>query len=199
MILKYNYWQFQSVLPKKVCEDIIKFAKEKKQQKGKVGGNNKLKADLSKRDSNVVFLNEDWIYKTVLPYINTANQNAGWNFQTDHAESSQFTIYKKGQYYNWHFDANSEPYKKRKDDVLNGKIRKLSMTVSLNDPKEYSGGDFEFRVFDLKGKGVIHKCKEIRPQGSIVVFPSFMHHRVTPVTKGERNSLVVWVVGNPYV
>jgi hypothetical protein len=130
MILKYNYWQFQSVLPKKVCEDIIKFAKEKKQQKGKVGGNNKLKADLSKRDSNVVFLNEDWIYKTVLPYLNTANQNAGWNFQTDHAESSQFTIYKKGQYYNWHFDANSEPYKKRKDDVLNGKIRKLSMLTT---------------------------------------------------------------------
>ena len=198
MILKYNYWQFNSILPKQVCENIIKFAKEKKQKKGKVGGNES-KPNLAQRDSNVVWLNEKWVYKTVLPYLQIANKNAGWNFQLDKAESAQFTIYKKGQYYKWHFDARDEPYKKHKDKKLNGKIRKLSMTVSLNDPKEYSGGNFEFRVFDLKGKGVIHKCKEIRPQGSIVVFPSFMHHRVTPVTRGERNSLVIWVVGNPYV
>ena len=71
MILKYNYWQFQSILPKEVCENIIKFAKEKKQKKGKVGMNNKLKPNLVKRDSNVVWLKEDWIYKTVLPYLDS--------------------------------------------------------------------------------------------------------------------------------
>ena len=95
MILKYNYWQFQSILPKEVCENIIKFAKEKKQKKGKVGMNNKLKPNLAKRDSNVVWLKENWVYKTVLPYLDIANKNAGWNFQTDVAESAQFTIYKK--------------------------------------------------------------------------------------------------------
>ena len=197
MILKYNYWQFQSVLPKKVCEDIIKFAKEKKQQKGKVGGNNKLKADLSKRDSNVVFLNEDWIYKTVLPYLNTANQNAGWNFQTDHAESSQFTIYKKGQFYDWHCDNYKEPYKEHINPNLIGKTRKLSLTLQLSDPKDYSGGELEFDMTVNKNKPYREVFKK-NSQGTIVVFPSFIEHRVKPVKKGTRYSLVNWSCGYPW-
>tara|TARA_R100001086_G_C11836469_1_gene257956 strand:+ start:483 stop:1082 length:600 start_codon:yes stop_codon:yes gene_type:complete len=199
VITKYHYWKFDSALPKETCEYIIKFAKDKRQRKGKIGVKNKKKDIHKKRNSNIVWLTERWIYNLVLGYVATANKNAGWNHQINKAEGMQFTIYKKGQYYGWHFDAYPEAFKKNKDKQLNGKIRKLSMTVSLNDPKEYEGGDFEFRLFDLEGKPIVHKCTEIRPQGSIVVFPSFVHHRVTPVTKGERNSLVVWSVGDPYV
>lgn len=206
MICKYHYWVFKEVLSKKICEDIIKFAKQEKENIALVGGMKEKKFskkqinDLNKkRNSNVVWLREKWIYDQISPYLMTANKNAGWNYQLDRSESMQFTIYKKGQHYDWHFDCFPDVYKDQKEEQLNGKIRKLSMTVSLTDPKEYKGGDFEFKVPDGKGDPVIHKCKEIKPQGSIIVFPSYIIHRVTPVTKGERNSLVVWTVGNPYV
>ena len=81
-----------------------------------------------------------------------------------------------------------------------GKIRKLSATVSLSDSKEYSGGDLEFDFRNINpDKGHNRKiCKEIKPKGSIVVFPSHVWHRVTPVTKGTRYSLVIWNLGYPF-
>ncbi|MDB2656544.1 2OG-Fe(II) oxygenase [Crocinitomicaceae bacterium] len=69
--------------------------------------------------------------------------------------------------------------------------RKLSVTVQLSDPDEYEGGDLEFMIN--------HKTvKAPRKKGTIVVFPSFIMHRVTPITKGTRQSIVGWVSGPPY-
>ena len=68
------------------------------------------------------------------------------------------------------------------------------MTVLLND--NYEGGELEFATYNKE------KCKITVPEfnriGSIVVFPSAMEHRVTPVTKGIRHSLVVWFLGPPF-
>ena len=131
-----------------------------------------------------------------------ANELAGWNFEWDWSESCQFTKYKKGQYYDWHCDSWDKPYVNTQNpqDPTNGKIRKLSVTVTLSDPKEYKGGELEFDYRDLdpdkKRKPV--KCKEILPKGSLVVFPSFVWHRVCPVKSGERNSLVIWNLGYPF-
>ena len=74
------------------------------------------------------------------------------------------------------------------------------MSVSLSDPKNYKGGDleFDFRNVETGKKPNIRKCKELLPKGSIVVFPSYVWHRVTPVTKGTRYSLVIWNLGWPY-
>ena len=82
-------------------------------------------------------------------------------------------------------------------DPTNGKIRKLSVTVTLSDPKEYSGGEleFDFRNLDPDKPRKPVKCKEILPKGSLVVFPSFVWHRVCPVKRGERKSLVIWNLG----
>ena len=77
------------------------------------------------------------------------------------------------------------------------KIRKLSVTVSLTDPKEYKGGELEFD-FRNQDKSNIRTCTEILPKGSLVVFPSFVWHRVKPVTKGVRHSLVIWNLGYPF-
>jgi PKHD-type hydroxylase len=81
-----------------------------------------------------------------------------------------------------------------------GKIRKLSVTVSLTDPKEYKGGEleFDFRNEDPDKKRAMRTCTEILPKGSVVVFPSFVWHRVKPVTKGVRHSLVIWNLGYPF-
>ena len=155
----------------------------------------------TKRDSNIVWMSDRWIYKEIQPYVYKANQNAGWNFEWDFSEACQFTKYQKGQYYDWHCDSWDRPYiREHANDPSHGKIRKLSVTVTLSDPKDYKGGEleFDFRQNDPDKKRQIIKCKEILPKGSLVVFPSFVWHRVCPVTRGERNSLVIWNLGYPF-
>ena len=75
------------------------------------------------------------------------------------------------------------------------KVRKLSMTVNLTKPENYAGGNLKFDIGPHSGKDRYKVCKEIRPQGSIIIFPSFMYHCVTPVTRGNRYSLVLWSLG----
>ena len=87
--------------------------------------------------------------------------------------------------FDWHIDEMNP----RKD----GKIRKLSMSILLNDPSEYEGGVLEFNT-----PNGLFQCKELNQAGSLVVFPSNVSHRVTPVTKGTRYSLVSWSLGPPY-
>ena len=145
-------------------------------------------------------MNDRWVYKEIQPYVHQANANAGWNFEWDFSESCQFTKYKKGQYYDWHCDSWDRPYQRQQGDPSNGKIRKLSVTVTLSDPKDYKGGEleFDFRNLDPDKPRKPVKCKEILPKGSLVVFPSFVWHRVCPVKSGERNSLVIWNLGYPF-
>jgi predicted 2-oxoglutarate/Fe(II)-dependent dioxygenase YbiX len=204
MNLKYNYWYFTSELSKQVCNKIIKAGKNKKSELGIVGNikeknKKRIKEIKNKRNSNVSWLNDQWIYETITPYVLGANESAGWNFETSWSEACQFTKYSKGQFYDWHQDSWEEPYKS--DNInFNGKIRKLSVTVSLSDSKEYEGGELQFKIFNTKTNDFdLITCKEILPQGSIVVFPSHILHRVTPVTKGTRYSLVIWTLGNPFV
>ena len=202
MNLQYYYWYFKNAIPSRICDDIIRYGKQLQQQTAITGQNkNKKIKDLKKqRDSNIVWLNERWIYNEIHPFVRAANENAGWNFQWDWSEECQFTIYKKGQHYDWHCDSWDKPYDNPEGNhPYQGKIRKLSVTVSLSDEKDYSGGELEFDFKNNDKKNRISKCKEIKAKGSIIVFPSFVWHRVCPVTRGERNSLVIWNLGNPFV
>ena len=210
MNLTNYYWYFKSAIPERICDDISKYGKQLQEQIAVTGGygdskklNKKQLIDLKKkRDSDIVWMNDRWVYKEIQPYIHQANASAGWNFNWDFSESCQFTKYKKDQYYDWHWDNHNEPFNfpDNPKDPRNGKIRKLSVTVTLSDPKDYKGGEleFDFRSGDPNKKPVIRKCTEILPRGSLVVFPSFVWHRVCPITKGERNSLVIWNLGKPY-
>ena len=121
---------------------------------------------------------------------------AGWNFQWDWTEAPQFTIYGPNQFYNWHVDT-SLPYDTPDNLNTHNKIRKISMTINLSDPKDYKGGHFEFNFRDHHdiNKCKPHRVKEIRDKGSLIVFPSDTWHRVTPITRGTRYSLVVWNLG----
>ena len=209
MNLTNYYWYFQSVIPERICDDIVKYGHQMQDQMAVTGGygdkklNQKEIKDLKKkRDSNIVWISDRWVYREIQPYVHQANANAGWNFEWHFSESCQFTKYKKGQYYDWHCDSWDKPYYKPQNpqDPSNGKIRKLSVTVTLSDPKDYKGGEleFDFRNFDPDKKRNVRKCTEILPKGSLVVFPSFVWHRVCPVKSGERNSLVIWNLGSPF-
>ena len=204
MNLEYYYWYFQSAIPPKICDDIIKYGLSQQEQTAFTGDlkpdkelTDKETKDLSKkRKSNVVWMDDRWIYKEIHPYVRQANTNAGWNFEWDWSESCQFTKYKLNQFYDWHCDSWPKPYDKPESPNSHSKIRKLSVTVSLSDETEYEGGDFEFDFRSSEdGSNQPQVCKEIRPKGSVVVFPSFVWHRVKPVTSGTRYSLVMWNLG----
>lgn len=207
MNLHYYYWYFEKAIPERICDDIVRFGLEQEKQTALTGSGAKKIEDVSpeelkniqqKRKSDIVWLSEKWIYKEIHPFINAANKNAGWNFDWDWSQNCQFTEYKKGQYYDWHCDSHQNPYDLPDSPNEHGKIRKLSMTLTLSHEDEYEGGDLEFDLrhnTDVPEKIV---CKEIKPKGSIVVFPSFVWHRIKPVTKGTRHSLVCWNLGLPF-
>jgi hypothetical protein len=175
------------------------------------------------RDSKVAWLEDSWLYETITPFIAEANKKAGWNWEYDYHESFQFTQYDSpGGLYGWHKDGESDwhgifrrhidgihenynyddgrlPAGFTKNHNMVGKVRKISMTINLNKPGEYEGGNLKFDFgMHVPAKDRFHICEEIRPQGSIIVFPSFLDHCVTPVTSGTRYSLVLWTLGAPW-
>ena len=171
------------------------------------------------RDSEVCWFNQTWLYDLIHPFIHTANKAAGWRYEWDFSESFQFTKYTPGGFYGWHADGNSDhlgAYKRYIPGVrptdesggiptgytnnpnMVGKVRKLSLTLNLNEPGEYEGGNLKFDFGPHSAGKRFHEVEEIRPQGSMVIFPSYTYHQVTPVTKGTRYSLVLWSLGQPF-
>jgi len=201
MQLKHYYWYFENALPERIRKDILEYGKLLKDEKAKTFGYRDKELSPSqekqldkKRNSTVVWMNDRWIYREIQPYAQLANENAGWNYHWDWSESCQFTKYegsKKG-HYNWHTDCGLAPNE-------NNKIRKLSMIIPLVDGNEYEGGDFELNLNNPENENNIVTIKEARIKGTVIVFPSFVWHRVTPVTSGTRYSLVNWHQGRPFV
>ena len=170
----YDYYVYNRAVPKKTCDQIIKFA-EGKWEEASVGGENITKRNVRKgvRDSQVAWSNCPNLFELVWGYLNDANE---------------ITKYQDGGFYEFHKDGNG--FTRDVTDkklVTYNKTRKLSMTIVLND--DYEGGEFEFF-----GNGTIKE-----KMGTVIVFPSYMQHRVLPVTKGVRYSLVVWFCGEPFI
>lgn len=134
------------------------------------------KSEISWIDNN----NEtNWLYEK-LAFI--ARQLNGQFFDFDlygFVEHMQYTTYRpEGDHYTWHMDKG----------MTNGAPRKLSMVLQLSDPSEYDGGELQFFT---QSEPIIAEKK----MGLVYVFPSWIMHRVTPVTRGTRKSLVVWIAG----
>jgi PKHD-type hydroxylase len=198
-----QYWSWagwpEGAINKEVCQKLIKLGKGNWNQAMMIGDVEETKEYYSNwhavRESDIVFSTEQWVYDLVFPYMNHANENAGWKYNIIAAEDYQVTRYTKGGQYTWHKDglgSHHETYTDPNQPLLSGNTRKLSMSIVLNS--DFEGGDFEIRGF-RDDKDRVSRMKG----GSIIVFPSFMEHRVTPVTKGTRYSLVVWFVGPPFV
>ena len=206
-----NEWYiFEGALDKKTCNKIKRLARNNWEEssvdtsKGitdeerKTGRKGDFKPDPKTRISDIAWITDQWVYDTIWPYMQEANQEAGWGYHIKAAESMQITRYRKGGFYNFHRDGNGDhlsAYYQPDNAFMHGHVRKLSMTTLLSD--SYEGGEFQFASY---GK---EECKISIPEfskvGSIVVFPSSMEHRVAPVTKGIRHSLVTWFVGPPFV
>ena len=152
--------------------------------------------DNKTRISDVYWTTEQWLYDLIWPFMLEANKSAGWNLDISAAEDIQITRYKKGGFYNWHRDGISDSlsaYDRPNKPLMHGNVRKMSVSLMLND--DYEGGEFEFSGL-AKGECEITSIKNLKA-GDMLFFTSGMEHRVTPVTKGVRYSLVNWFVGPP--
>ena len=207
MQLVNEWYYFENVLSSDVCEIILGLSDEEwdagvvdnsKKEAGftdeeRIKGtkrNWEEKKDL--RTSDIKWINNDGleiVRGIVGPYMIAANEQAGWKFIINHMQNSQLTRYNEGEFYTWHRDGGS-------DHLFNSGdwVRKISMTVCLND--DYEGGELQMCSY-----GRTEHTIEAPPQGkgTIIVFPSFMDHQVTPVTKGVRYSLVTWFTGPPFI
>jgi PKHD-type hydroxylase len=103
-----------------------------------------------------------------------------YRFDITGLENLQYTVYhgSEGGHYDWHIDYGAH----------NPRPRKISLTVQLSEPTAYEGGELQFRAGPQTGTAP-------KRRGTIVAFPSFFLHRVTPVTSGIRKSLVIWAAG----
>lgn len=136
--------------------------------------------DTKSRRSKVIFLSDVAIKMELYNVIAEVNREH-FQFDIDPICHLQYTEYDAEYlgHYDWHFD---DPIIKKPQ------VRKLSMSMPLSDPDDYQGGNFEIEGIDVP-------AEKTRGKGSMLIFPSFCGHRVTPVTKGKRKSLVAWFSG----
>lgn len=173
-----NYFSEEEV------DKIIDFEELQEFTEGKMGsGGTNMNKEY--RDSDISWLRwtpeSRWIFDKFAGLLGQINHSS-FMYDIDGFDAFQYTKYKKGQHYSWHFDAFTE---------YQSFERKISAVVMLTDPSKYSGGELEIVV-----DGNIEKPLSIRPsRGSVVLFASWMPHRVAPVKSGTRKSLVAWVMG----
>lgn len=178
-----SYAYQENLFSKEECELIIKIGNKNKLKDGEVGlGKHKTTKNLKIRDSKICWLYPDndtsWIYRKLTDCVINLN-NKFFNFDiTSFSEGLQFT----------HYKAPSGHYSAHVDKALNTGIRKLSIVVQLTDPSKYKGGNLNLIEGD-------EPFTLMKGQGTLLLFPSYTLHQVTPITKGERNSLVAWITG----
>ncbi|HET7818130.1 MAG TPA: 2OG-Fe(II) oxygenase [Bacteroidia bacterium] len=123
----------------------------------------------------------DWIYNKLGEACQQINLNRYKFDITGFQTELQLANYEGNGFFEWHMDFGAGAISNRK----------LSITVQLSSPDEYEGGELQFMI----NQNIFTAPKE---KGTAIIFPSFALHRVTPVTKGSRKSIVGWIAGPPY-
>ncbi|MBL4708223.1 MAG: 2OG-Fe(II) oxygenase [Flavobacteriales bacterium] len=186
LALKHNYADFlhlENILLLEEINQIRNFWEPDKTEKATIDSEDVYDDEL--RKSSVMFIDNNegngWLYhKLATLAINTNNQHYCFDILGFHQEL-QLTKYTTGDFFEWHLDFGAG----------NISARKLSITIQLSDSEEYEGGDLQFMI----NQKVVSAP---RKKGTVIIFPSFIMHRVTPITKGIRQSIVGWVSGPPY-
>ena len=150
-------------------------------QEATIGPNGNEVIETKVRNSKTAWWYEDhWVTSIFSHYFNKANRDL-WEYDLTFLKGIQITKYNEGDKYDWHCDYGSEPVAEH--------TRKLSATLLITDPSEFEGGDLE--IIDYHGNNI----KMEKSKGTMFIFDSRIPHRVTPVTKGTRISLVSWMLG----
>ena len=187
---KWKSWIVETTTPlftPRQCQMVIDAGRKQSPQKAQVGmGRPEASGvDTKKRTTTISwipFKEMEPMYNQINQFIQKANRNHFGFEDIQITEQAQFTEYPEGGFYDWHMDTDvnmkHEP-----------PVRKISMTLLLSPENQFEGGDLE-----LMAPGKTAKLK----QGHAITFASFINHRVAPVTKGVRQSLVMWFGGEPF-
>jgi PKHD-type hydroxylase len=172
----------------KQCQMIVDAGHQQKPETAKVGGAGEEGEHNTKKRVTTIswipFVKMPEMYKQIENQLSIVNLNHFGFDGVTLTEPAQFTEYPKGGFYDWHMDLNAFGQ--------NGQnpIRKISMTLLLSDPKDFNGGDLLFsEMGDTKPLPL--------KQGQAIFFASFLRHKVAPVKKGIRRSMVMWFGGPP--
>ena len=178
----------QPIFTPRQCQMIIDAGRAEPRQNASVGSGTGKKEgvlDTKTRTSHVSwipFKKMTEMYKDIERVMKQTNGNHFGFDGMQITELAQYTEYPEGGFYDWHVDNDvnmqHEP-----------PVRKISMTCLLSPESEFEGGDLE-----LMAEGKVAKIK----QGQAIFFASFIRHRVKPVTRGRRQSLVMWFGGTPF-
>lgn len=187
---KSNFWKFDDVISDNQIKQIIDIGYGIGWKQSTIGGvSSEQDVDTSVILGDRIFFNDQqWLYNLIFPLMHIANENAGWKFDITRAEDFHITRWDIGGHYDYHIDGlGFHEYKT--DNNLNGMTRKISIVIWLND--DFEGGEFEFHP--TYGSDNLH----IPKKGQAMLYPSWIMHRVRPVTKGKRYSVLTCFVGNP--
>lgn len=167
------------------CAKIIDYGLKIGLYTAEVGEKDKATVTNTIRKSRVAWLRWspeiDWVFERLTKYAKQINHKHYKFDLSGFFEKLQFTEYlAPDSHYSWHMD------------LAEGELsrRKLSLVVQLSSPDDYQGGELQFFAEPLK---IVPK-----KHGALTIFPSYMYHRVTPITKGKRYTLVVWISGHPF-
>ena len=185
----------EPILTPEQCEKIIRIGQTQPQTKGGLmkGPTPSHTIDYTYRKSTISWIPFDLapeIYGIIFNGMATTNTNFFAFDDMQMNEPGQYAEYSKGDFYDWHIDigVNMAPMPM---------VRKISMSILLNDPKEFEGGEVE--IFGGKFKDdTQHEHVQKLKQGQALFFASFFLHRVNTVTEGNRKALVMWFGGTPF-
>ena len=186
---KWMSWIVETTIPlftPEQCNEIIACGRRQPPQQAKVGmGRPEGGLDTKKRTTTISwipFKEMPEMYNDLNTFIQKTNLNHFGFDDVRITEQAQFTEYPEGGFYDWHMDSDvvmlHEP-----------PVRKISMTLLLSPEDQFEGGDLELMTPGKKAK---------LKQGHAICFASFLNHRVAPVTRGVRQSLVMWFGGTPF-
>ena len=186
---KWKSWIVETTSPlftPEQCQKIIDCGRRQTPQKAQVGmGKPGGGIDTNKRTTTISwipFKEMPEMYDDLNNFIQRANLNHFGFGDIQITENAQFTEYPEGGFYDWHMDCDVNM-------VHEPPVRKISMTILLNHESQFEGGELELMAPGKKAK---------LTQGNAITFASFLNHRVAPVTRGVRQSLVVWFGGTPF-
>jgi len=186
---KWKSWIVETTTPlftPEQCQKIIDAGRRQKPQQAQVGMNKPSGGiDTKKRTTTISWLpfkKMEPMYNDINQFIQKANKNHFGFGDIKITEQAQFTEYPEGGFYDWHMDTDVNMQ-------YEPPVRKISMTLLLSPEDQFEGGDLELMA---PGKRANMK------QGHAIIFASFLNHRVAPVTKGVRQSLVMWFGGDPF-
>ena len=192
-----------------LCDKIVLTGEKIDPKPGKVATENGFDVNTDKRSDKIAIIphhtDTKWLYDELWEIVLEINRQ-NWGYNIEALEELQYSQYFKDHFFGWHrdtIDTVGRLSKSNRPDLT----RKISLSIQLSDPTEYSGGGLELNqnemgdpetpdTSDTKTRsGEIDIREMAASRGSIIAFPSIIRHRVSPIRHGCRKALVAWVGG----